>query len=61
MGMREHDRAGADAFQFSQPIKTAIDHHARAAVGNQQRRMHPMSPRARVDLAACADKRQFHL
>jgi hypothetical protein len=22
--------------------------------------MHPMSPRARVDFAACAEKRQFH-
>jgi hypothetical protein len=27
MRVREHDRPGVDAFQFSQPIKTAIDHH----------------------------------
>src|SRR6266550_3087347 len=54
MGVREHDRAGTDAFQFSQPIKTAIDHHICTAIRSQQRRMHTMSPRARVDLAACA-------
>ena len=54
MRVREHDRPGADAFQFSQPIKTAIDHHICTAIRNQQRRMHPMSPRARVDLAARA-------
>jgi hypothetical protein len=54
MRMREHDCAGIYAFQFSQPIKTGIDHHVCPAIGNQQRRMHPMSPRARIDLATRA-------
>ena len=39
MRVREHDRPGAHAFQFSQPIKTAIDHHVCTAIRNQQRRM----------------------
>ena len=60
MRVREHDCTGTDTFQFSQPIQTAINHHICTAKRNQQRRMHAMSLRARADLAARADKRQFH-
>jgi hypothetical protein len=45
--------------KFSQPIKATIDHHVRAAVGHKQRCMHAMASRARLDLAACAEERQF--
>ena len=60
MRVREHDRPGAAAIQFSQPIKAGIDHYVCPAIRHQQRGMHPMSPRARLDLAARAEKRQFH-
>ena len=60
MRMREHDRAGIDAIQFSQPIKAAIDHHIVGAIRDQQRRVHLMTPRARINFAARAEKRQFH-
>jgi hypothetical protein len=60
MRVREHNRTGTHPLELSQPIKAAIDHHARAAVRNQQRRMHAMPPSARLDLATCAEKRQVH-
>ena len=58
--MREHDRAGIYAFQFSQPIKAAIDHHIGAAIRDHQRGMHAMPSRALLDLTARAKERQFH-
>jgi hypothetical protein len=58
--VRERDRVRIHAFEFPQPIKAGIDHHVCAAIRNQQRRMHPMSSRARVDFAARAEKPQRH-
>jgi hypothetical protein len=60
MRVREHNCARVQPLKFSQPIKSAIDHHARAAVAHQQRCVHPMPARAHLDLAARAEKSQFH-
>src|SRR5436190_11508424 len=60
MRVREHNRARIDAFEFPQPIKTAIDHHVCIAIRYQQRRVHAMPPRPCLDLAACAEERQHH-
>ena len=62
VGMRvgEHDRAGAQPLEFSQPIKAAIDHQSGAAIRDQQRAMHIMPSRPRLDLPARAKKREFH-
>jgi hypothetical protein len=60
MRVREHDRARVKPLKFPQPIEAAIDHYVRAAVGHKQRCMHAMPSRARLDLAACAEERQFH-
>ena len=57
MRVREHDRVRIHAFEFPQPIKAAVDHHTRTAMRNQQRSVHAMPARARVDLAARAEKR----
>ena len=60
MRVREHDRAGMQALKFSQPIKTAVDHHTRAAVAHQQRCVHAMAACACLDFTARAEKRQLH-
>src|SRR5438067_9975394 len=60
MRVSEHDRSGVQALKFSQPIKTAIDHHFCTAIRNQQRSVHAMAPCAHVDLAARAYELQFH-
>ena len=62
IGMRvgEHDRRRANTFQFAQPIKAAIDHHIRTAIGNQKRCVHAMPSCPRFDFAARAEERQFH-
>src|SRR6266498_5264157 len=60
MPVREHNRTGTHPLELSQPVKAAIDHHTRAKMRNQQRRMHAMPPSARLDLATCAEKRQVH-
>ena len=60
MCVREHDRARIYAFQFSQPIKTAINHHVCSAMRNQQGGVHAVPSGARVDFTACAEKRQRH-
>ena len=60
MRVCEHDRAGLKTFKFSEPIKSAINHHVAAAIRHQQRSVHAMSARPRLDLTACAEKREFH-
>src|SRR5215475_11318110 len=58
MDMREHDCTRTDAFQFSQPIKTGIDHHVCRAIRKLQRRMHAMPSRSCFVLAARAQECQ---
>src|SRR5439155_2431433 len=60
MRVREHDRGWLYAFQFSKPIKSAIDHHGCTAIRYQQRGVHPMSPRPRINFTACAEEGQVH-
>ena len=36
MRMRQYDRAGTQTFEFSEPIKAAINHHVVPAVRNEQ-------------------------
>ncbi len=58
--MREHDCVEMEPLKFSQPIKSAIDHHLLPAIGHQQRAVHMMSPRPRFDLSTGAEEREFH-
>src|SRR2546427_11388088 len=60
MRVREHDRTGTHPLELSQPIKAAIDHHTRAKMRNQQRRMHAMPPSARLDLTTRTENSQVH-
>jgi hypothetical protein len=60
MRVREHNRTGTHSLEFSQPIKSAVDHHTRAAVAHHQRSVHAMPARAHLDLTACTEKRQVH-
>jgi hypothetical protein len=60
MRVREHDRARMYPFQFSEPIKTAVDHHTPAAMRNQQRSVHAMPASARLDFTARAEECQRH-
>ena len=43
-----------------QPIKAAVDHHTRTAMRNQQRSVHAMPARPRLDFTTRAEKRQVH-
>jgi len=36
MRMRQYDRAGTQTFEFSKPIKAAINHYIAPAVGDEQ-------------------------
>jgi hypothetical protein len=47
--------------KFSQPIKTAIDHHVGIAIRHHQRSMHSMASRPLLNLTARTEERQFHL
>src|SRR4026209_1225755 len=60
MRVREHDRARLRPFKFPQPIKAAVDHHIRAAIGDHQRSVHMMPTRPLLYLTARAEERQFH-
>jgi hypothetical protein len=61
MRMRKHDRIRMQSTDFAQPIKPAVDHHFSAAIRHSQGSMHAVTPRARVDLAARAEKSEFHV
>jgi hypothetical protein len=60
MRVREHDRVRIHAFEFPQSIKVAADHHTRTAMRNQQRSVHAMPVRPRLDFTTRAEKRQVH-
>ena len=60
MRVREHDRPRVNPLKFPQPIEAAIDHYVCTAVRDQQRGVHPVPSRARLDFAARAEKRQVH-
>src|SRR4030095_1318224 len=60
MGVSEHNPAGTQPLEFSQPIKPAIDHHPGVAIRHSQRAVHAMSSRPRLDLTARAKKDELH-
>src|SRR5438132_914369 len=60
--LRTNERVmAAQSLKVSEPIESAIDHYLSAAKGNQERAVHAMAPGPGPDLAACAEKGQFHL
>src|SRR5438067_5434547 len=60
MRMGKHDRLGLQPFKFSEPIESAINHHAGVTIRHQQRAMHAMPPRSCVDLRTRAEKCELH-
>jgi hypothetical protein len=54
MRVGEHNRAGMQPLEFSEPIKATVDHHIRVAIRDQERGVHRMAPSARRDLTTCA-------
>jgi hypothetical protein len=60
MRMHKRDRIRMKPLEFSQPIKTAIDHYPRHTIRHQQRTVHAMPARSGLDLASGAKKYKFH-
>ena len=60
MGVSEDNPAGTQPLEFSQPIEAAIDHHPGAAIRHQERAVHAISSRPRLDLTARAKKDELH-
>src|SRR5581483_5167179 len=61
MGVRHENRVWAEATDPPGPVLAAVDHHAPAAMHDQERRVHPMARRARVDAAAGAGEGERHV
>jgi hypothetical protein len=60
MRMRQHDRVGSQPPKPPQPVESAVDHHAPAAVRDQERSMHTVLAGPHRDLAAGAEKLEMH-
>jgi hypothetical protein len=52
MGMGEHDSFRLNPVHPAKPVRTAVDHHSMAAIGNLQRGVHTVESTFDIDFTA---------